>query len=336
VLAANKSFRRPTTRDASASAAAAPARSWRLTRSVSFIASFFFFETCRVWSLVSPGCVSRPSSLTCDSCNSRNPCDSFNSFDSFYSFISCDSFNSNPSNTLRALRSADFFASRVIRARSGPPANSRGISVMKFDETFTEMSDPHVVSTLISVREFVEQSITSNANAFVSPCGNSVKKLSSTRRVLKFAWCDPPRLHGNFLILLEPKSNNRKPTASARPSGHVTNEHDRARTVVNQTCVAPRPLGNSRKQAQSSSSSVSSFDKSQSESQTNRRLGLAETSSCSRLFAFFKFGTVCGKEKCQSRVGRVLDVYWTCIGRCVDSSQGNRYVYWTMYGQQSP
>jgi hypothetical protein len=21
---------------------------------------------------------------------------------------------------------------------------------------------------------------------------------------------------------------------------------------------------------------------------------------------------------------------WTCIGRCVDNSQGNRYVYWTM------
>jgi hypothetical protein len=26
----------------------------------------------------------------------------------------------------------------------------------------------------------------------------------------------------------------------------------------------------------------------------------------------------------------LLGVYWTCIGRCMDSSQGNRYVYWTM------
>ena len=47
-------------------------------------------------------------------------------------------------------------------------------------------------------------------------------------------------------------------------------------------------------------------------------------------------------EKCQSRVGRVLDDVWTtvrvigmCIGRCMDNSQGNRYVYWTMCGQQS-
>ena len=41
-------------------------------------------------------------------------------------------------------------------------------------------------------------------------------------------------------------------------------------------------------------------------------------------------------------IGRVLDDVWTtvrvigmCIGRCMDNSQGNRYVYWTMYGQQS-
>ena len=47
---------------------------------------------------------------------------------------------------------------------------------------------------------------------------------------------------------------------------------------------------------------------------------------------------------CWTCVGRVLHdvwttgrgnryVYWTCIGRCMDSSQGNRYVYWTCIGR---
>jgi hypothetical protein len=46
---------------------------------------------------------------------------------------------------------------------------------------------------------------------------------------------------------------------------------------------------------------------------------------------FFRFAD----EKSQSR-GAPSASYWTCIGRCVDSSRGNRYVYWTVYAQQSP
>ena len=194
--------------------------------------------------------------------------------------------------TCLARSSPSRFASCAARARSGPPARSRGISAMALSATLRSTSDPQPTRGATSRSALDEQSNISSAAAHFKPRGKRRRRLSSTRTTRSEGCCAPPNASGRNAIEFEPRSNVSSEIANETPSGHFVRRHRRARTVFKSSCASPSASGNDDKKTHPSAMSSRNVFTTTKSFGSVRSDAFDETSRCSSARAPARLGSV--------------------------------------------